>query len=108
MRISDWSSDVCSSDLFNTAEGIEVGKTQVRYKDVVVGTVQKIRFNDDRSRVIVGAQLAKDAAGLAAEGTNFWVVRPRLGLSGVSGLGTLLSGAYSGVDAVDGDRKSVG
>jgi len=87
---------------FNTAEGIEVGKTQVRYKDVVVGTVHNIRFNEDRSKVIVKAQLAKDAAGLATEGTNFWVVRPRLGISGVSGLGTLLSGAYIGVDAVDG------
>ncbi|MBV7485783.1 intermembrane transport protein PqiB [Bordetella sp. BOR01] len=91
---------------FNTAEGIEVGKTQVRYKDVVVGTVHNIRFNDDRSKVIVQAQLAKDAAGLATEGTNFWVVRPRLGISGVSGLGTLLSGAYIGVDAVDGPNAS--
>ncbi|HYG46259.1 MAG TPA: MlaD family protein [Bordetella sp.] len=91
---------------FNTAEGIEVGKTQVRYKDVVVGTVHNISFNDDRSKVIVQAQLAKDAAGLATEGTNFWVVRPRLGISGVSGLGTLLSGAYIGVDAVDGPQAS--
>ncbi|OZI25527.1 paraquat-inducible protein B [Bordetella genomosp. 7] len=87
---------------FNTAEGLEVGKTQVRYKDVVVGVVENIRFNDDRSKVIVQAQLSKEAAGLATEGTNFWVVRPRLGLSGVSGLGTLLSGAYIGVDAADG------
>ncbi|MBO1113074.1 intermembrane transport protein PqiB [Bordetella petrii] len=91
---------------FNTAEGIEVGKTQVRYKDVVVGTVHNIHFNDDRSKVIVQAQLVKDAAGLATEGTNFWVVRPRLGISGVSGLGTLLSGAYIGVDAVDGAGAS--
>jgi len=91
---------------FNTAEGLEVGKTQVRYKDVVVGTVQNIHFNDDRSKVVVQAQLAKEAAGLAAEGTNFWVVRPRLGLNGVSGLGTLLSGAYIGVDAPDGAGAS--
>jgi len=94
------------SIVFNTAEGIEVGKTQVRYKDVVVGTVQNIHFNDDRSKVVVKAQLAKEASGLAAEGTNFWVVRPRLGLSGVSGLGTLLSGAYIGVDAPDGAGAS--
>lgn len=87
---------------FNTAEGLEVGKTQVRYKDVVVGMVQGIHFNSDRSKVVVQVQLSKNAAGLAAEGTNFWVVRPRLGLSGVSGLGTLLSGAYIDVDARDG------
>src|SRR5690606_13869421 len=87
---------------FETAEGLEVGKTQVRYKDVVVGTVDGIRFNDDRSKVLVNVQLSKDAAGLAAEGTNFWVVRPRLGFSGVSGLNTLLSGAFINVDARDG------
>ena len=87
---------------FETAEGLEVGKTQVRYKDVVVGMVDGIRFNDDRSKVVVNVQLSKNAAGLAAEGTNFWVVRPRLGFSGVSGLNTLLSGAFINVDAPDG------
>jgi len=90
------------SILFNTAEGLEVGKTQVRYKDVVVGMVDGIHFNEDRSRVVVSVQLSKNAAGLATDGTNFWVVRPRLGFSGVSGLGTLLSGAYINVDARDG------
>lgn len=87
---------------FETAEGLEVGKTQVRYKDVVVGMVDGIRFNDDRSKVVVNVQLSKNAAGLAAEGTNFWVVRPRLGFNGVSGLNTLLSGAFINVDAPDG------
>ena len=84
---------------FDTAEGLEVGKTQVRYKDVVIGTVQGIRFNADRSKVLVEASLSRDVADLAREGTKFWVVRPRLGFTGVSGLGTLLSGAYIGVDA---------
>lgn len=88
--------------VFDTAEGLDIGKTQVRYKDVVVGMVQGVGFNKDRSKVIVDVQLSKAAAGLAAEGTNFWVVRPRLGLNGVSGLGTLLSGAYIDVDATDG------
>lgn len=91
---------------FDTAEGLDVGKTQIRYKDVVVGTVQGIGFNEDRSKVIVDAQLSKSAGGLAAEGTNFWVVRPRLGLNGVSGLGTLLSGAYIDVDAADGTSNA--
>ncbi|AZY49403.1 PqiB family protein [Bordetella avium] len=96
---------------FNTAEGLEVGKTQLRYKDVVVGTVTGIHFNTDRSKVLVKAELVKEVANMAREGTNFWVVRPRLGLSGVSGLGTLLSGAYIGVDAIGNpeelDRKPV-
>ena len=91
---------------FNTAEGLEVGKTQLRYKDVNIGTVKSIGFNSDRSKVVVKAELAKEVADLAREGTNFWVVRPRLDVSGVSGLGTLLSGAYIGVDAVEGKNGS--
>lgn len=83
---------------FNTAAGLEVGKTQVRYKDVTVGTVSGIRLSDDWRQVVVTADISSDAAGLAAEGTRFWVVRPRLALSGVSGLGTLLSGVYIEVD----------
>lgn len=83
---------------FDTAEGLVAGQTQVRYKDVVVGTVQRIYFSADRSKVMVEAALNKDAADIARQGTRFWVVRPRLGFSGVSGLGTLLSGAYIDVD----------
>ncbi|MDM9561765.1 intermembrane transport protein PqiB [Bordetella petrii] len=83
---------------FHTAEGLEVGKTHVRYKDVVVGTVKNIRFDEGRSKVLVKIDFAKDSEDLAREGSRFWVVRPRLGISGVSGLGTLLSGAYIEVD----------
>jgi len=56
----------------------------------------------------VGADINKNAASLASEGSNFWVVRPRLGFTGVSGLGTLLSGAYIGVDAPEGEPQSMG
>ena len=83
---------------FNTAAGLEVGQTQVRYKDVVVGVVNGIRLSEDWSKVIVTADITRNAENLAREGTRFWVVRPRLALSGVSGLGTLLSGAYIAVD----------
>lgn len=91
---------------FETAEGLEVGKTQLRFKDVVVGTVTGIRLSEDRSKVMVQADLIGDAQSLAQEGTRFWVVRPRLGVSGVSGLGTLLSGAYIGVDAAPADEQA--
>ena len=86
---------------FETAEGLEVGKTQLRYKDVTIGQVKGIGFNEDRSKVVVEAELTRNVSNLAREGTNFWVVRPRLGVSGVSGLGTLVSGAYIGVDAAE-------
>ncbi|ARP90251.1 paraquat-inducible protein B [Bordetella genomosp. 9] len=101
-----WESGPTITITFNTAEGLEVGKTRVRYKDVDIGTVKSIRLSEDRSKVIVKAELVKDAASIAREGTQFWVVRPRLGLSGVSGLGTLLSGAYIGVDAPNGKKES--
>lgn len=83
---------------FVSGEGIEVGKTQVRYKDVAVGTVSGVNLSDDRSLVEVKAQLSRDVADFAREGTRFWVVKPRLGLSGVSGLGTIMSGSYIAVD----------
>ncbi|MFP3553383.1 MlaD family protein [Paraburkholderia sp. SIMBA_049] len=83
---------------FNNAEGMEAGKTKVKYKDVEIGSVQAVKLSSDLRRVIVSLQLSKDAAKFATQGTRFWVVRPRVGANGISGLGTLLSGAYIGVD----------
>jgi paraquat-inducible protein B len=84
---------------FSSAEGLETGKTKVKYKDVDIGTVKTIRLSKDHARVLVEVQLTKEAADFAVQDTRFWVVRPRIGTSGVTGLGTLLSGAYIGVDA---------
>jgi paraquat-inducible protein B len=83
---------------FESAEGLEAGKTKVKYKDVELGQVETIRFNPDLSRVLVTAELVKEAAPYLTENTRFWVVRPRVTASGVSGLGTLFSGAYIGMD----------
>ncbi|WP_420226689.1 intermembrane transport protein PqiB [Pigmentiphaga litoralis] len=83
---------------FRTAEGLEAGKTKVRYKDVDIGQVQSIRLVRDRTHVIVNVELTKDADTFAVEGSRFWVVKPRVAASGVTGLNTLLSGAYIGVD----------
>ncbi len=84
---------------FKTAEGLEAGKTAVKYKDVQIGMVQSLRLARDRSHVRVTVQLTKEADGFTASDTRYWVVRPRLDTSGISGLGTLLSGAYIGADA---------
>ena len=89
---------------FHTAEGLEPGKTEVRYKEVVIGRVQTVTLRDDRQHVIAEVQLDRSAAGVAVDDTTFWVVRPRIGVGGVSGLGTLLSGAYIGVDAGQSDN----
>ncbi|HVT37087.1 MAG TPA: MlaD family protein [Nevskiaceae bacterium] len=84
---------------FKTAEGIEEGKTEVRYKNVVMGKVRSIKLTPDRQHVDVQVQLVKAASDLAVEDTRFWIVRPRVDLGGVSGLNTLLSGSYIGMDA---------
>jgi paraquat-inducible protein B len=84
---------------FVSAEGLEPGKTKVKYKDVDVGSVKTITLAKNLSHVNVEVQLTKEAEDFAVKGTRFWVVKPRIGASGVSGLGTLLSGAYIGVDA---------
>ena len=84
---------------FKTAEGLEAGKTKLRYKDVEVGQVKSIELADDRSHVEVDIELNRKAGSFRAKDSRYWVVRPRADISGVSGLGTLLSGAYIGVDA---------
>jgi paraquat-inducible protein B len=91
---------------FKSAEGLEANKTVVRYKDVQIGTVTHIRLATDRSHVRVLVQLKKEASAFTAQDTRFWVVRPRLDTSGISGLGTLLSGAYIGVDAGTSEETS--
>lgn len=84
---------------FRSAEGLEPGKTKVKYKDVDIGLVRAITLAPDLSKVRVTIDMSKEARRFASADTRFWVVRPRVGASGVSGLGTLLSGAYIGVDA---------
>eukprot|EP01031_Cornospumella_fuschlensis_P051982 gene51982-63555_t len=84
---------------FRSGDGLEAGKTKVKYKDVDIGIVRTIALKEDLSKVLVTIEMTKEARRFTAADTRFWVVRPRVGASGVSGLGTLLSGAYIGVDA---------
>ena len=90
---------------FLTAEGLEAGKTQVKYKNVVIGTVTDIQLAPDRNRVIITIDLEKSAEGFATQGARYWVVRPRFGVSGVSGVDTLLSGPFIGADIGDSTEK---
>src|SRR5215470_7769010 len=83
---------------FKAAQGIEANKTVVKYKDVNIGQVTAVQLASDYSHVEVTAKIIKSAAGLMVEDATFWVVEPRVTLSGVSGLGTLLSGNYIGFE----------
>lgn len=84
---------------FKTAEGLEAGQTKIKYKDVDIGQVESISLSKDRAKVLAKVLLNKDAEVFTAKDTRFWVVKPRLDSSGVSGLSTLLSGAYIAADA---------
>ena len=83
---------------FRTAEGLEAGKTKIKYNGVDVGTVSAVSLSPDRQRVIATANMETDSRDMLVEDTQFWVVRPRISGGTVSGLGTLLSGSYIGME----------
>jgi len=83
---------------FSSAAGLEAGKTKVKYKDVEIGAVEAIDLSQDLSGVVVRARLGKTATPYLTENTRFWVVRAQVSAGRVSGLGTLFSGAYIGMD----------
>lgn len=84
---------------FRTGDGLVAQKTPVKYRSVVIGGVTSVELADDRNSVIVKVQLNKEAESFATEGARYWVVRPRIGAGGVSGIDTLLSGSFIGADA---------
>jgi paraquat-inducible protein B len=82
---------------FLSSEGVQVGKTLVKYRDVTIGRVSGVVLSADHQTVVVSAILSKDTANLLKTDTQFWIVRPRIGVGSVSGLDTLLSGVYIGM-----------
>jgi paraquat-inducible protein B len=89
---------------FRTADGIEPGKTLIRYKNVNVGSVTRVSFTKDGG-VLVSATLTHDATQFLREDSQFWVVRPRVSAGSVSGLSTLFSGAYISFTAGRSDQS---
>ncbi|MEX3934504.1 intermembrane transport protein PqiB [Paraburkholderia phymatum] len=90
---------------FMTAESLEAGKTRVRYKDVEIGALKAVHLSTNRARVLADVQLDDSAKPFAACGTRYWVVRPRIGMAGVSGLSTAISGAYIAADIGGSSRQ---
>lgn len=89
---------------FASGEGIEAEKTKIKLREVELGHVESVRLADDFKHVVVTSRLEKFATPLLREDTQFWVVRPRVGPGGVSGLGTLLSGGYIQLSAGASER----
>jgi paraquat-inducible protein B len=83
---------------FFDADGLEANKTKIRYKDVEIGDVTDIHVAKDRKKVVVTARIHREASDYLVQDTRFWVVRPRVTGGGISGLATLVSGAYISVD----------
>jgi paraquat-inducible protein B len=88
---------------FQNAEGLVAGKTKVMYKNVELGKVDSIRLSKDLGHVEVTATLSKQSESFLSDSTRFWIVRARVAAGEVSGLGTLFSGAYIGVDPGKGE-----
>jgi len=84
--------------VFQSAEGLEAGKTKINYRGVDVGTLTAIRLSEDHHHVIATAQMAPRTEDFLVEDTRLWVVRPRISGASVTGLGTLISGAYIGME----------
>ena len=90
---------------FKTAEGIEVGKTRIKYKNVDIGVVEKIKFNDDFSNIILTVDFMEGSEKFLRRSTRFWVVKPQLSLRGATGLSTIISGAYIEIEPGTGAPK---
>lgn len=78
----------------SNAEGIEAGKTRIKTRNVDIGQVEEVKLSDDLSQALVMARINHDAEEVLVEDTRFWVVKPRISREGISGFGTVLSGAY--------------
>lgn len=87
---------------FSTADSIEAGKTEVRCRSVRVGLVEKIELADDLQSVVAEVRIDPDSEDLLKRDSRFWVVRPRVSASTISGLSTLITGAYIELEPGDG------
>jgi paraquat-inducible protein B len=91
---------------FKTAEGLEAEKTKIKFKDVIIGAVEDIQLSKEKDEVIVLARMDNEAKPYLTENTRFWVVRATISGGQISALGTLLSGAYIGVDPVKKGKRT--
>jgi paraquat-inducible protein B len=89
---------------FETAEGLQAGQSQLKFRDISLGTVKSLALSADHTHVLVTLATTKQAAPLLTSDAQFWVVKPRLFAGNVSGLSTLVSGSYIGM--LPGDATS--
>jgi paraquat-inducible protein B len=90
---------------FDQGNGLRVGQTPVKYRGVSIGEVTGVELSPDHKRVLVSARLRRSAASVANEGAIFWIVRPQVGVGGITGLNTVLSGPEIEVRPGSGDPR---
>lgn len=91
---------------FKTGSGLTANKTEVKYRNVVIGHVSDVELSNDQKSVNATIKLSKQAESFTRKDSQFWVVRPRIGAGGVSGIDTLLSGDYIGADIGQSNARS--
>jgi paraquat-inducible protein B len=79
---------------FATAEGLKEGQSQLKFKDIILGTVQSLDLTENHAQVLVKIATTRQATSLLTRDTYFWVAKPRLFAGNISGLDTVLSGSY--------------
>lgn len=89
-----------------SADGVEVGKTKVKHREIELGVVESMEPSSDLNSVTIEVRMNRYAEPHLTKGTRFWVVRPRLSAEGISGLGTLISGAYIEMEPGPGEHTS--
>lgn len=91
--------------IMNNAEGIDAGNTMIKARNVDVGEVTSVSLSEDTSHAVIKARMNPDTDRLLNEDTRFWVVKPRIGREGISGLNTVLSGAYIQLQPGNSDQE---
>jgi len=91
---------------FDSGEGLQAGQSQLKYKDIVFGTVKSLALAPDKTHVVATIATTHEAKPLLTEGTQFWVVKPRFFAGNISGIETLLSGSYVGMLPAEKGGKS--
>src|SRR6516162_2846142 len=82
---------------FDSGEGLQAGQSQLKFKDIVFGTVESLHLAQDHTHVVATVATTREAEPLLTDQTEFWVVKPRLFAGNLSGLETVLSGSYIGM-----------
>ena len=90
---------------FKSAEGLQAGQSTIQHRGVSVGTVEQLELAPDMSHVVVRARTTRSVKDALNENTQFYIVAPHVGVEGISGLSTLVSGAYIEMEPAKGSES---